>query len=582
MKLLKAILLLAFLCICGVNAQIPGTYIHPDYGFQWALTDTNSSAFAKPEGTWQEAVYTGLGKYDFFASYTSKNGNETWEFFGFSWNGSAYVPTWTYTQHGMSGSLEANERMMVVGDWNGDGKKELMVGVDPEDGALPNLLVFEPDAQGNLPTTPTASLITPKASRYFNTTPPVTQQRFSWSSPPAYVRDIDKDGKNEFVGFSYEGLVVGKYTGSWSDPNAVDNVVWTYVDSMLSVGSTLADLDGDGYVELVNASPIGFGPTPINNDLPGTFKRYDYFAISKPNGTGGFTTLRMASPLDSTRMVNGYKAFPAAYRGGGFRAVKAYDIDGDGKDEVFVADWASYKFWMIDIGTKPLADIDSTDFYPLADFTALFGTPLPDPSYAACLQVADMNGNGRPEFYAGLGPWGTTGAQSVVRAEYQGGDPKSPASWQAAIVYQDTTHHINPRQVLAAGDITGNGKQELVIINSNTLGGGGAIVVLESRTFTSVNDNNDGIVPEKYAISQNYPNPFNPSTKIQYSIPKEAQVSLVVYNVLGQKVAELVNTVQNAGKYEVVLNANSFASGVYFYRMQAGSFIEVKKMILMK
>ncbi len=82
---------------------------------------------------------------------------------------------WTYEQTGMSGSLEANERMMVVGDWNGDGKKELILGVDPEEVALPNLLVFEPDGLGNLPSTPTASLITPKAPRYFNTTPPVTQ-----------------------------------------------------------------------------------------------------------------------------------------------------------------------------------------------------------------------------------------------------------------------------------------------------------------------------------------------------------------------------------------------------------------------
>ena len=66
----------------------------------------------------------------------------------------------------MSGSLEANERMITVGDWNGDGKEELILGVDPEDGGLPNLLVFEPDAQGNLPTSPTAQLITPKASRF--------------------------------------------------------------------------------------------------------------------------------------------------------------------------------------------------------------------------------------------------------------------------------------------------------------------------------------------------------------------------------------------------------------------------------
>ena len=574
------VFLLMCLVVCSLNAQIPGAYIHPDFNYQWALTDTLSPAFAK-EGTWQEAVYTGLGKYDFFASYTSTDGNHNWQFYGFKWNGSGYDVAWTYEQTGMSGSLEANERMIVVGDWNGDGKKELILGVDPEDGALPNLLVFEPDGLGNLPSTPTASLITSKAPRYFNTTPPVTQQRFSWSSPPAYVRDIDKDGKPEFVGFSYEGIVVGKYSGAWSSPNAVDEVVWTLVDSMLSVGSTLADLDGDGFVELVNASPIGFGPQPV--DLPGTIHRTDYFAITKPTGPNAYTTLRMASPKDSARMANGYKAFPAAFQGGGFRSVVAYDIDHDGKDEVFVADWGSWKFWMIKLGNKAVADIDSTDFYPLTDNQTLFGTPPPNPLFASCLQVADMNGNGKPEFYSGLGPWIDHGAQSVVRVEYLGGDPKSAASWHHEIVYQDTVHTLVPRQVLAAGDITGNGKQELVIINANAAGGGGAVIVLESKTFgTTGVDEANGTVPEKFSISQNYPNPFNPSTVIRYTLPKQTDVKLNVYNVLGQKVAELVNTVQPAGEYEVTLHANRLASGVYFYRMQAGPFVEVRKMLLMK
>ncbi len=394
--------------------------------------------------------------------------------------------------------------------------------------------------------------------------------RFSWSSPPGYVRDIDKDGKNEFVGFGYEGIVVGKYSGAWSDPNAVDDVVWTLVDSMLSVGSTLADLDGDGFVELVNASPIGFGPWPT--DLPGTIKRTDYFAISKPTGPSTYTTLRMGSPTDSARMANGYKAFPAAYRGGGYRSVVAYDIDHDGKDEVFVADWGSWQFWMIDIGNKALADIDSTDFYPLADHRELFGTPMPDPLYAACLQVADMNGNGKPEFYSGLGPWGTTGGRSVVRVEYQGGDPTAKASWAEAIVYQDTTNNIVPRQVLAAGDITGNGKQELVIINANGAGGGGAVIVLESKTYTptGVEEIRQGPYPRSSRSVRTTRIPSTPARRSSIPLPKDAEVKLIVYNLLGQKVAELVNTVQHAGEYEVTLNADRLASGVYFYRMQAG------------
>ena len=171
----------------------------------------------------------------------------------------------------------------------------------------------------------------------------------------------------------------------------------------------------------------------------------------------------MASPNDSLRKANGYKLFPSAFQGGGFHAVTAYDIDGDGKDEVFVADWGSQTFWMIDIGNKALADIDSTDFYKLADYRSLF-TTTPDPLQPSSLQVADMNGNGMPEFYSGLGPWNNGGheAQTIARVEYKGGDAKLASSWQTEVVYQDTVNHILPRQILAAGDMTGNGKQELV------------------------------------------------------------------------------------------------------------------------
>jgi hypothetical protein len=93
-------------------------------------------------------------------------------------------------------------------------------------------------------------------------------------------------------------------------------------------------------------------------------------------------------------------------------------------------------------------------------------------------------------------------------------------------------------------------------------------------------------IPTVFELSQNYPNPFNPSTRIQYSLEKAAQVSLKVYNVLGLEIATLVNGSQEAGSYTVPFNANtgtlSLSSGVYFYRLEAGSFVSTKRLILMK
>lgn len=88
--------------------------------------------------------------------------------------------------------------------------------------------------------------------------------------------------------------------------------------------------------------------------------------------------------------------------------------------------------------------------------------------------------------------------------------------------------------------------------------------------------------PTTYALDQNYPNPFNPATTIQYDLPRKSGVSLTVYNALGQQVASLVNSEEEAGSHAVRLDGNSLASGVYFYRLVAGDFVATRKLVLMK
>jgi hypothetical protein len=95
------------------------------------------------------------------------------------------------------------------------------------------------------------------------------------------------------------------------------------------------------------------------------------------------------------------------------------------------------------------------------------------------------------------------------------------------------------------------------------------------------NSDNGGIV-KSYSLDQNYPNPFNPATTISYSIPEESLVSLKIYDVMGSEVAELVNGRQLAGIYNVNFDASSLASGTYFYKLTAGDFVSVKKMVLLK
>ena len=97
----------------------------------------------------------------------------------------------------------------------------------------------------------------------------------------------------------------------------------------------------------------------------------------------------------------------------------------------------------------------------------------------------------------------------------------------------------------------------------------------------------DNVTATDFTLHQNYPNPFNPSTKIKFTIPSvgthdRVSVQLIIYDVLGKEIAKLVNEEKPAGSYEVEFNGSNLSSGVYFYKLQAGSFVETKKMILMK
>ncbi len=106
---------------------------------------------------------------------------------------------------------------------------------------------------------------------------------------------------------------------------------------------------------------------------------------------------------------------------------------------------------------------------------------------------------------------------------------------------------------------------------------------IPSNPVTSVEDDKFvEQVPLNFQLFQNYPNPFNPSTTIKYGIPQSSHVKIILYDILGREVTILVNEVKNAGYYTVKFNASSLASGVYLYRIEAGNFAQVKKMMLLK
>jgi len=91
-----------------------------------------------------------------------------------------------------------------------------------------------------------------------------------------------------------------------------------------------------------------------------------------------------------------------------------------------------------------------------------------------------------------------------------------------------------------------------------------------------------GLLPKEYLLSQNFPNPFNPVTSIEYTLPMASEIVLMIYNIRGENVVRLIEGGQSAGYHSVVWDASNVSSGIYFYRLQAGDFVQTRKMVLLK
>ena len=231
--------------------------------------------------------------------------------------------------------------------------------------------------------------------------------------------------------------------------------------------------------------------------------------------------------------------------------------------------------------------------YPLSGFDGTIIRTNDSLNYAAVEYYADVPFNAYFDAYAYL-------------------TPNTPWTQQANYVVYSDTDSIN--QTINQSDLTKRGWQKIgtvfltegnkrVLKIDNTqleLGKwlvADAMMMMINRKLspdvmiTTVEDEmeNEFTVPENFSLSQNYPNPFNPTTKIRYSIPEaplslgEGQgVRLVIFDVLGKEITTLVDEFKPAGSYEVKFNASGLSSGVYFYQLVSGSFVQTKKMILLR
>ena len=223
-------------------------------------------------------------------------------------------------------------------------------------------------------------------------------------------------------------------------------------------------------------------------------------------------------------------------------------------------------------GYKDIVSSGPRSLYRIDSKTSaiLWSSPLDNNYIHGVDQLTDLTGNGVKEIVAGTqnsNLYVVNGDSGRVLFTYNFGTP--------------TTNTVE--QVSGLKSIDGN-------VSSEFLGGSrtGKLICFSGGPNGVVGiTNNTSEIPDKYSLNQNYPNPFNPVTKIKFDIPSKVKgqtsdVKLRVYDALGKELQILLNERLNAGSYEVDFDGSNFASGVYFYKLEAGSFVETKRMILLK
>lgn len=150
--------------------------------------------------------------------------------------------------------------------------------------------------------------------------------------------------------------------------------------------------------------------------------------------------------------------------------------------------------------------------------------------------------------------------------------------WDSATVFTDI--HINGATIPGVRDVTLHYSSDNLGTNSHTISLHNGFTVLPF--ILDIGDKNFQEIPQEYIIFPAYPNPFNPATTIRFGLPQSAQVQIVVYNCIGEKVGELINEYKPSGYHTVNFDASNLSSGIYFYVFKAGSFTKTSKMLLIR
>ncbi len=433
---------------------------------------------------------------------------------------------------------------LTVGDLDKDGKGEIIWGpVNNLAGGLqPNpkrIVVFETPGDGsdNMGVYDDATgLWRPNAFWTIVDQDMVEQRPFRW-----YVYDIDQDGTDEIVAGCRRGDGIQIYSVDNIPDNGDSTETWT--------------------LEFSGLTDVTFYDITIMDDvIYGIRSNGDVYAVKYDAGTSSYV---VSDPQIGLAGAGCWKSAAVA------------DFDGDGSNEIILASWSS----------------SNNDVYLLTHSADTLMShkivDVPDASYRSYGgAVGDIDGDGNLDFVFGTRQSTPNGI--IHRAEFQGGDVTDPANWTLTVI--DT--NVSPAlqyDIVVTANLDSDPEDEVVysgIPRGLTATDPPQPIVILEYVTTGIEDQSIA-VPSDFALHQNYPNPFNPETHIAFDLPKTTNVTITVYNTLGQKVKTLVNETRQAGRHTVTWDGtdefgNKVASGVYIYQIRAGNFVQAKKMSLMR
>ena len=454
---------------------------------------------------------------------------------------------WVFTTDTTGSSAYAATRNVATGDLDGDGLGEFMFtvnGAGGVDGDVAGLVVYESDG--------TNDGYYKAATIAIDDTIDAHPDR--WSLGEQFdVYDLDGDGKDEVmlanngsdgnIDRCYILSIDGTFETLFS---VVTEGVWNKTDHAFGgspYGATYGDTDGDGMMEAI-------------------FNIWDYGSVFIVEATG-----------ENTYEYQNYLSLDYTGDGVFLDGITVTDIDGDGKDEIYAPIYGGAELAVVDAGDDiSAATVESNVGYVRTTYGAGWGG----------IDAADYNNDGTPELY------NAQYVDYVYQFSFTGGDAKDGANYDLAYVEKNMEDaQYGSFAVSTPGDLDGDGKGEVYIGHLEVVNAVNMLTVVETGTGVFVEEEWDIVTPNDYKLAQNYPNPFNPTTQIDFTLPLEKDVKVVVYDLMGHRVKTLVNKTMTKGDHSVMWDGTNevgqqVASGVYIYRLEAGNVVKSKKMTLIR